>query len=166
MLPGNHKPPILLILPGGVIGAILFLLLLGPSSVRVQNVDWLLNYDSGAHYVAWSFLRLEPWSFPVGRMNLYGAEMASNAVFADAIPLVSLPLKILSPILPADFQFFGWWAMACFVLQGMAAVWLLGKFTSRIELLLIGAAFLPCSPLCSIGLRGISPSWHITRGFR
>lgn len=147
MNPRTHKTPFSLILAGGLVGAVMFLLLLGPASLQVQNIDWLLKYDSGAHYVAWSFLRLEPWSFPVGRMNLYGAEMASNAVFADAIPLVSLPLKVLAPLLPADFQFFGWWALACFVLQGMGAVWLLGKFSSRPELLLSGAAFFAMQPM-------------------
>lgn len=143
----TSKTPRLLILAGGLIGAALYLLLLGPSSLRVQNIDWLLDYDSGAHYVAWSFFRLEPWSFPLGRLNLYGAEMASNVVFADAIPVISIPLKLFSPFLPADFQFFGWWALGCFALQGMAAVWLLGKFTNRVEVLLIGAAFFAIQPI-------------------
>jgi hypothetical protein len=147
MNPSNQRTPFLLILAGGLIGSTLFLLLLGPSSLRVQNVDWLIVGDTGAHYLAWSFFRLEPWSFPLGRMSFYGTEMASNVVFADGIPLVALPLKVFSPFLPTDFQFFGWWAMACFVLQGMAAVWLLGKFSRRSELLLIGAAFFAMQPI-------------------
>jgi|GEM_PF-6849523 len=165
---GNNKTPLLLILAGGLIGATLFLLLLGPSSLYVQNVDWLLKYDTGAHYVAWSFFRLEPWSFPLGRMNLYGAEMASNAVFADAIPIISLPLKIISPLLPTDFQFFGWWAMACFALQGMAAVWLLGKFSHRTELLLIGAAFFAMQPIMLYRFAwhfSLMSQWLIPLGF-
>jgi len=143
----ERKKQILLTIAGGFIGAVFCLLLIGPSTLYVQNVDWLLKDDPGAHYLAWSFFRMEPWTFPVGGLSNYGVELGSNIVFADGIPLVAIPMKIISPLLPHDFQYFGWWALGCFVLQGVAAVWLLGKFTKRTEVLLIGAALFAIQPV-------------------
>jgi hypothetical protein len=164
----ERNKQILLTIAAGFIGASLYLLLIGPSTLYVQNVDWLLKDDPGAHYLAWSFFRMEPWTFPIGGLSYYGVELASNIVFADGIPLVAIPMKIISPLLPNDFQYFGWWALGCFVLQGVAAVWLLGKFTKRTEVLLIGAALFAMQPvmLFRFGQHfSLMGQWVITLGF-
>jgi hypothetical protein len=39
-----------------------------------------------------------------------------------AIPLLAIPFKLISNILPTHFQYFGWWLLACYLLQGYFAV--------------------------------------------
>nr|WP_274520820.1 DUF6311 domain-containing protein [Ectothiorhodospira variabilis] len=48
-----------------------------------------------------------------------------NAAFADVIPLVAVPTKMFADLLPPDFHYFGYWLAFSYVLQGVAAAWLL-----------------------------------------
>ena len=47
--------------------------------------------------------------------------------FMDAIPLLAFPFKWLSAWLPANFQYFGLWALGCYVLMGGVAAVLTRK---------------------------------------
>jgi len=134
-------------LSGLLLGAVAFFLLFGGAPLQVQEVGWLLQGDAGAHYLSWAFFRSEPWSFPLGQMHQYGLELASNTVFADSIPLLALPLKVLHPFLPTEFQYFGWWLLVCYLLQGFFAWRLLRIFTNRWDLLIGGTLFFLLSPI-------------------
>src|SRR5208337_1977267 len=55
--------------------------------------------------------------------------------------LVWLPFKLLSPILPVDFQYFGWWFLACNCLQAYFGYRLMRLITSNIFEQLLGVGF-------------------------
>lgn len=62
---------------GGIMGIDCFLCGLDlPDGMERIPMGCLVSI-SRAHFKAGSFFRLEPWSFPFGRMLLFGAEMAS-----------------------------------------------------------------------------------------
>ena len=69
--------------------------------------------------------RRSAWTWPPGLSPDYGLQFSSSIVFSDSVPLLAIPLKLLSPLLPAVFQYTGWWVLVCLVLH----VW--GAFALR-----------------------------------
>lgn len=82
-----------------------------------ENINWLLTarHDWGQHYLGWAFYREEPWTFPLGTINNFIYPSSTNIGFTDSIPLLALPFKLLSPILPDDFQYIGLWLLICYI---------------------------------------------------
>lgn len=91
--------------------------------VRVLNptyVDWLLNGgDLAQHYLGWVGYRAGDWCFPIGMTDRLAYPYKSSVIFTDSIPCFAVLIKILSPFLPARFQYFGLWGITCFILQGV-----------------------------------------------
>jgi len=92
-------------------GVAIFLLTYGFPILVPTNVNWLMTVrqDWGTHYLGWFFYRNEPWHFPLGGVSGYYYPLGTNVGFTDSIPLMAIFFKIFSPILPADFQYFGIW---------------------------------------------------------
>jgi len=108
-----------------------FFAVVGVNVLDVRNISWLAaRDDSLTHYLGWAFFRSGPATWPPGLNPDYGLQFSSSIVFSDSIPLLALPLKLLSPLLPAVFQFTGWWTLFCFVLQAWLAVRLVALFSS------------------------------------
>ena len=42
----------------------------------------------------------------------------TSVLFTDSLPLAALFFKLLGGILPTRFQYFGWWGLLCYALQG------------------------------------------------
>ena len=107
------------------------LLILGIAPLRVGNINWLFvsNPDPLTHYLGWAFYRQSEWAFPIGLNPSYGLEISSSIVFSDSIPLFAIFFKLVQPLLPATFQYFGIWYLLCIVLQG----WFGWKITSLIS---------------------------------
>ena len=135
---------------GALIGGLLFVMLYGVRILDVTYDDWLLTgwYDLSQHYVGWKLYRASGWHFPIGLCdNSFHPYMAS-VIYTDSIPLISLFFKLLSPLLPATFQFFGLYGLFCFMMQGGLAKLLLrkilpGEMTSTLACI----PFLFCAPL-------------------
>lgn len=109
---------------GGLLGLVFFILLFDTKLLHPKAVEWLLdpiNQDAIQHFVGWEFFRFEPWHIPFGQINNYGYPDVTSIVYTDSIPLLALIFKLFSPILPASFQYFGLWYLACFILQGTMA---------------------------------------------
>ncbi len=49
--------------------------------------------------------------------------------FTDSIPLLAIPLKLFRFLLPETFQYFGWWTLFNFILQGAFAALLVFEVT-------------------------------------
>lgn len=117
------------------IGALAFVFLYGLDSLHVAFDQWILNgyveEDIIQHYAGWMAFRDSPWGFPLGLAGNLGYPSGVVISFTDSIPLVSLFFKCFSKILPETFQFFGWYTLGCFVMQGTAAGLLAGLFTRR-----------------------------------
>ena len=106
------------------------------------NNDWRpYAGDLPQHYLGWKAYRASAWHFPIGMIdNLAGPELIS-VVFTDSIPALAVFFKILSPILPDSFQYFGLWGLLCFILQGVLAARIIRKYTDN------PAAVIPASLL-------------------
>src|SRR5690606_14740021 len=81
----------------------------GLSRLNPTNINWLFQTreDWASHYLGWAFYRDSAWTFPLGDMTGYMHPMGTNIGFTDSIPLLALPLKLISFALPDDFQYFG-----------------------------------------------------------
>ena len=97
----------------------------------VQNDMTFYSWDLPQHYLGWKAYRAGGWHFLFGMIdNLAWPEQVS-VMFTDSIPVFAVFFKLLSPVLPASFQYFGWWGLMSFVLQGVLAARIIGKYTDK-----------------------------------
>lgn len=104
---------------GTILGAIMFVLLYGVKVLDVTYDDWLLQGgDLAQHYLGWISYRNSPWMWPVGLMDCLSYPNFTSIVFTDSIPHFALLFKLLSPLLPDVFQYFGLFGLMSFALMG------------------------------------------------
>lgn len=118
-------------LTGALLGALVFVVLYGVRVLDPACVDWILNDpspDPSQHYLGWVFYRRSAVRLPYIGAN-YSAvyPFRTSIVFTDSIPLLAVLGKLLSPLLPARFQYFGWWGLLCYALQGGLAQAILAR---------------------------------------
>ncbi len=126
----------------------LFLYQFGAHILDPTNTGFIFKVgsDLAQYYLGWSFLRGEPWSFPLGKITHYFAPIGTYAAYDIFNPLLWIPFKLLSPILPVDFQYIGWWLLACNCLQAYFGYRLMRLITSNIVEQLLGVGFFLLSP--------------------
>ncbi|MEA5050802.1 MAG: DUF6311 domain-containing protein [Oscillospiraceae bacterium] len=140
-----------LALCGALIGAAAFFLIFGARGLNVTDDSWIysgyVDRDIVQHYTGWLFYRQAPLSYPFcisGAMNYpYG----TSALFTDSIPVACVLFRLLEPLLPQTFQYFGLWVLLCFVLQGVFASLTLSMLTDSAAANLLGTALLVFSPV-------------------
>ncbi|MBL7814115.1 MAG: hypothetical protein JNL70_03840 [Saprospiraceae bacterium] len=136
------------------ISVVVFLIKFTPHVLNPTHYDWLMSYaDCPTEYVSWQFYRNTAWHFPViGTLEGYDYPTVTGIGLTGAIPLLAIPFKILSPLLPTDFQYFGFWFLACYVLQAYFSVRLLRgvstaySYTISPIQLILGSVFFILSP--------------------
>jgi hypothetical protein len=129
---------------GGLTGALIFYLIYGTGTLDPGRVDWLFNLgDNAQHYLGWVFYRNDPWVFPIGFSCSLGYPGGMCMCFTDSIPLMAIPFKVFSFLLPATFQYFGLWTLLNFILQGALAALILYE-VSRSRLAAFAAPFFFC----------------------
>jgi len=132
---------------GALLGACWFLSRFGWHALSVTNIDWLMDGDWSQHVLGFLHFRITHWGLPLGRIDTIAAPVGTNVGFTDSNPLFCLLLKPLSGILPADFQFIGFWLFLCFVLQGVVGAWL-GERITRSKLgAVLASIFFITSPV-------------------
>ncbi|WP_455501640.1 DUF6311 domain-containing protein [Gemmiger sp.] len=109
-------------LTGALLGVLVFLALYGVRVLDPTNVDWILNNpspDPAQHYLGWELFRRSAVRLPYIGAN-YNAvyPFRTSVLFTDSLPLAALLFKLLGGILPTRFQYFGWWGLLCYALQG------------------------------------------------
>ena len=110
--------------------AAFFVSLFGFSVLNPQNTAWLRGgNDLCQHFLGWEAFRRSPWMFPIGMTNALSYPEEVSVIFTDSIPLLALPCKLLSFMLPVEFQYFGLWCFACFILQALLSARLFSRFT-------------------------------------
>ena len=131
-----------------LLGALCFFAVYG---VRVLNPlydDWLLGRgDLTQHYLGWCFYRQGAWTFPLGLTDRLAYPDYSSVIFTDSIPLLAIVFKLLSPVLPETCQYFGWWGLGCFMLQGFFAAKLLDRLRVGSLQVLAGSVLFILSPV-------------------
>jgi len=103
---------------GAVAGIVVYFLVLDPRLLDPSYWIWLMEGDTAAEYLGWRFFRAEGWQWPPGAFRRYGLEVGSAIPYTDSIPVAAFAGKLASAWLPEPFQYFGWWALMCFALQG------------------------------------------------
>ena len=53
-------------------------------------------------------------------------------MYIDSVPLFDVIFKVLSPALPAIFQFFGIWGLCCFMLNGAVGARIIFRLTDSV----------------------------------
>lgn len=116
-----------------ITAAAAFLVFCSIYGIHVLNptyTDWLMSGgDLTQHYLGWKAYRNSSWHFPIGMTDTLAYPYLTSVIFTDSIPLFAVFFKILSPILPAEFQYFGFYGLLCFILQAVLAVRIIRNFT-------------------------------------
>ena len=142
-----------LLLLGALLGLAAFLCLYGTAPLDPANDAWIwYGYDETdihQHYAGWLGFRNSSWQFPLAQADAlaYPAGTGVNISFTDSLPWVSVLFKLLAPVLPAQFQWFGLYELAAFILQSMAAALVLGLFLYDLLPLAAGTALFAFSPI-------------------
>lgn len=128
---------------GTLIGAAIFIVIYGIKVLDVTYDDWLMRYefDLTQHYLGWRLYRNSGWYFPIGLCDTSIYPYYSSIVYTDSIPLFAFVFKILAPVLPSRFQYFGLFGIICFMLQGGMSKLLLRKYIKNEWICNIGAVF-------------------------
>ncbi|MBR0655094.1 DUF6311 domain-containing protein [Plastoroseomonas arctica] len=110
-----------------LLGAVAFLILLGPEVLPPWRDGWLTtDRDFATFHLSWMYYRDTPWSWPPAANPRYGIELGSSIFYGDLVPLIAMPMKALAQVLPVG-QFVGAWFLVCFVLQAVFAWALLAR---------------------------------------
>lgn len=106
------------------------------------KVAMFMQGDAAQHVSGWMFFRDDDWRFPLLLTQRLNAPEGVSIAFTDSIPLLALPLKLLRAWLPPDFHYFGLWHVAIYLLQAVAAVYLMRALGARtVFAALIAAGF-------------------------
>ena len=117
---------------GALIGALFFAAQFGFALVNPTNTNWIFygaTHDTAQHFLGWEFFRADGAGATIGGLAY---PVGLPLTFMDSIPLLALPLKLFANILPANFQYFGAWALICYVLLGGFAAILMRKIWRKI----------------------------------
>ncbi|MGL4571692.1 MAG: DUF6311 domain-containing protein [Clostridium chrysemydis] len=134
---------------GLVLGFICFVSIYGFKVLDVTNVDWLKNSgDLTQHYIGWDYFRNEPWTFPIGKISNLIYPFGTSITYMDSIPLFAIIFKLLSPVLPESFQYFGIWGCISFMLAGLFSVLILSKYIKNRFYIFISSILIILSPTC------------------
>lgn len=97
-----------------VVPMCLFLVFFDPSILDPTVIGWAMDGDHLAqHYAGWLGFRFDEWRWPLGYTGLLAAPHGVPISFTDSNPLLSFLLKLMSPYLPEQFQYYGLWYLGC-----------------------------------------------------
>ena len=131
-----------------VLGLLAGFWFLGWDAINVHNLAWLKS-DASDVYLGWAFLRADPhWHFPLSWTEYIAYPLGGCIAYQDAVPLLSVLLKLFSGLLPWPFQFVGLLGLLNAMLQAVFGYLLCRRFTPDRLLALLGAGFFVLTPAC------------------
>lgn len=114
----------------------------GIGMLNPTNADYVYStWDTEQHYFGWVAYRNSDWHFPLGLHDGLTYPDLTSVIFTDSIPLFAIPGKLLSPLLPETFQYFGIYALLCLFLTGAITAHMLFEFSGD-KFFITTAAFL------------------------
>ncbi len=141
----------LFVLLGALMGFAAFFAVNTAAALDVTNTGWILTgyveKDVLQHYTGWLFYRQSAFGFPLGIAQNMNWPYGCAVTYTDSIPLFAILFRFISAWLPASFQYFGWYALLCYVLQGASAALLLSLFSESLPAVLAGTALFVFSPV-------------------
>lgn len=125
----------------GIMGLLIFVIIYG---VKVINPSYIghmsINADLQQHYIGWCYFRNSSWHFPIGLMDGVIEPDYVSIIYTDSIPLFAIFFKLLSPVLPEQFQYFGLW--------GLLSAGLIGVLSGKILKLFVKSPYIICISSC------------------
>ncbi|MEW6434434.1 MAG: DUF6311 domain-containing protein [Myxococcota bacterium] len=118
-------------------------------TLNPTNVSWMLEGDWMGHLFGWLFTRNGPWALPLATAPDLAWPAGSSAALTDAIPLASVLAKLVSPLAPLNFQFFGLWMFLGVVGLGVTGVLLLRPHVKDPVVLTLGGMVFVLNPIVS-----------------
>jgi hypothetical protein len=116
-----------------------------PENIWPTSVSWLRYGDMAFSQFGWEYFRHTPiFQWPITAVDSFGEGW--DNVLAGQLVLPQLIFKLLSPILPSNFQFFGIWTLTNFGLQGFFAERLFNRLGLGITERVIGALSIVVAP--------------------
>jgi Family of unknown function (DUF6311) len=148
---------------GGMLGFGWFYLNVGHAILNPTQITWLMKGDGAIHLLGWLFFRQAPWLFPLGSVPNLSYPLGTTVGFTDSIPWVAVAAKVLSPVLPVDFQYVGLWLGLCYVLQGYLGVRIVQELSANPFVQLLGGAFFILDPVLirRLGHSSLATHWLI-----
>lgn len=125
---------------------LLFMLFFTPAILDPTRVGWLLDGDWGQHFLGWHAYRQTPLAWPFNHQTLLSHPTGLSLIYTDSNPLVSIPMRWLSGVLPQHFQFIGWWFLICLILHYFVAYRLVARHAPGQWSALAGATLLTLLP--------------------
>lgn len=138
----------LMLIASAIIATIFFGCVYGFEILDFSNVQWMRNApnDMVAHYIGWIFYKNTPWQFPIGLLGGMIQDGMFSVVYTDSIPLFALIFKLLAPLFPDRFQYFGFFSLTTYILQAILGCYLVYSITGkRIESVIASGFFVSSS---------------------
>jgi hypothetical protein len=128
-----------------IVGGGIFLSQGGWAPLDPWRLDWIRpGSDWAYHTVAWLYFRDAPWQVPLGRIPDLLHPVGSTVVLTDALPWISIPLKLVSR---SPLQIVGPWLALCYVLAGWWGARLAQALGARPMAAAIAGVFFALSPV-------------------
>jgi hypothetical protein len=126
-----------------VVGLLAFALWGGAHVLSPKHFGWLMTIgDTPGQYLGWEYFRRTPWwQWPLGANPNYGRDAPGTIVMSDSIPVAAFFFKLWRAWLPVDFQYFGIWALSCFVMQAWFGYRVMQRLFGDFWLSLLGCGF-------------------------
>lgn len=124
----------------------LFLCFFTPQVLDPTNIGWLFWHDWGQHVLGFHALRNVPWSWAFYYQNLLAYPTGLSIIYTDSNPPLAYLFKLLSPLLPKNFQYIGPWFFLCVLLHVYTAYRLIRPFAPSRWLSLLGTIVLSVLP--------------------
>ncbi len=139
------------VLLAALLGAAAFLIVYGQTPLHVTNDAWIMaGYDETdiiQHYSGWVAFRNSDWAFPLGLASDMAYGEGTYISFTDSIPWVAIVCKVFRKILPETFQYFGLYALLCYVLQAVAGYLLSFRKSRNVLYSMLGAGLFVFAPI-------------------
>lgn len=140
-------------------GGVFAFWLYGWGVINPASVRWLLlEGDPFQHYIGWEAFRHDEWRWPLGALPRFGTTIDASIVFMDAIPLLALPLKLVSAWLPMPFQYQGLVMLFNCMLNALVGAWVAQRLGAKALLSFLFAILIVLSPI--VIMRGIGAHGH------
>ena len=129
-----------------VMGLAFGLWIVGAGVVDPRNLNWLKT-DLSQVYLGWAFFRLDPhWHFPLSYTNYLSYPAGCCISNTNSAPLLAALFKLLSPFLPASFQYMGLMGLLNATLQAVLGYALCCRFTTGRWMAFAGSLFFLLTP--------------------
>ncbi len=126
---------------------LIFVLFFDLAILNPVEITWLMKGDLSQHFAGWAAFRFDSWRWPIGFTQLLAYPHGAPISATDSNPLFSLLFKPLSPLLPEQFQFVGFWYFFSLFLSYNIVFSLLKHLSNRPWPAVPAAALIAAAPI-------------------